>query len=502
MPHLWHYDALKPDLMEACELITAKEAERRVLVLENPALPGESRITKSLFGGLQIILPGEIAAPHRHTQAALRFVLEGEGAYTSVDGERTFMRPGDFVITPRWTWHDHGNVGKGPMVWLDGLDMHMIKLFEASFREGSGSDAAGEVTRPEGDSEARYGGNLLPVDDSYSRPTSPMFNYRYDRTREALEQMRRRDEWSPWHGLKLKYANPKTGDYAIPTIATFIQLLPKGFKTAPYRSTASTVFVVRRGRRQKRHRRGRGRANLHLGTARHFRGAELGMSGTRRRATRCCSAIPTRACTRSSAFSAKKIAGVTMTRFLQLAALPGAMTRPWRLTKFSYYLDFAIYPLLIVALILLKIEFRGLSLVWFRWWVAGFVAWTLIEYWLHRLVFHGVPPAIQKMHLQHHDNPSAWIGVPVWYSLVLFTIAGAPLFALLGLDRGTGVLIGLLIGYTFYIGVHDAAHHRSSYLWPWFSRLRANHLRHHYHDAQAGFGVTSDVWDRLFGTKR
>jgi gentisate 1,2-dioxygenase len=247
VPHLWSYDALKADLMEACELITAKEAERRVLVLENPALPGESRITKSLFGGLQIILPGEIAAPHRHTQAALRFVIEGEGAYTSVDGERTFMRPGDFVITPSWTWHDHGNVGTGPMVWLDGLDMHMIKLFEASFREGSGSDDAGTVTRPEGDSAARYGANLLPVEDSYSRPTSPIFNYRYDKTREALEETRRKNEWNAWHGLKLKYANPKTGDYAIPTIATFIQLLPKGFKTAPYRSTASTVFVCIEG---------------------------------------------------------------------------------------------------------------------------------------------------------------------------------------------------------------------------------------------------------------
>jgi gentisate 1,2-dioxygenase len=246
-PHLWRYADLKPYLLEACELITAKEAERRVLVLENPSLPGESRITKSLFGGLQIILPGEIAAPHRHSQAALRFVIEGEGAYTSVDGERTTMHPGDFVITPSWTWHDHGNTGTGPMVWLDGLDMHMIKLFEASFREGSDSDDASAPDRPEGDSEARYGANLLPVEDSYHRPTSPVFNYRYDRTREALEQMRRRDQWSPWHGLKLKYANPLTGDYAIPTLATFIQLLPKDFKTAPYRATDSTVFACIEG---------------------------------------------------------------------------------------------------------------------------------------------------------------------------------------------------------------------------------------------------------------
>jgi gentisate 1,2-dioxygenase len=246
-PHLWRYADAKPYLLEACELITAKEAERRVLILENPALPGDSRITQSLFAGLQIILPGEIAPPHRHSQAALRFVLEGEGAYTSVDGERTTMHPGDFVITPSWTWHDHGNTGAGPMVWLDGLDMHMIKLFEASFREGAGTDQAMAPERPEGDSEARYGANLLPVEDSYQRPTSPVFNYRYDRTREALEAMRRRDEWSRWHGLKLKYANPKTGDYAIPTLATFIQLLPKGFKTAPYRCTASTVFVCIEG---------------------------------------------------------------------------------------------------------------------------------------------------------------------------------------------------------------------------------------------------------------
>ncbi len=247
-PHLWKYDSLRPFLLESCKLITAKEAERRVLVLENPALPGESRITRSLFGGLQIILPGEIAPPHRHSQAALRFIIEGKGAYTAVDGERTTMHPGDFVITPSWTWHDHGNNGDGPMVWLDGLDMHMIKLFEASFREGSDSDEAMEPERDEGDSFARYGSNLAPVEDDYSRPTSPVFNYPYDRTREALEAMKRRDKWSPWHGLKMKYINPRTGDYAMPTIATFIQLLPKGFKTQPYRSTDSTVFVCTEGR--------------------------------------------------------------------------------------------------------------------------------------------------------------------------------------------------------------------------------------------------------------
>jgi sterol desaturase/sphingolipid hydroxylase (fatty acid hydroxylase superfamily) len=173
----------------------------------------------------------------------------------------------------------------------------------------------------------------------------------------------------------------------------------------------------------------------------------------------------------------------------------------WRLTKFSYYLDFGIYPVLIVMLVLLKHEIAGPSLGWLRWWVVGFVAWTLIEYWLHRLVFHGLLPAIARMHMLHHANPSAWIGVPVWYSLVFFVAGGVPLVFLFGVEAGIGLTIGLLIGYTLYIGIHDAAHHRSSYLWPWFSRLRINHLRHHHQNAQAGFGVTSDFWDRLFGTK-
>ena len=245
--HIWRYADLRPYIEEACRLITAQEAERRVLVLENPGLPGQSRVTRSLFCGLQTILPGEVAPPHRHSQAALRFILEGDGAYTAVDGERTTMHVGDFVITPSWTWHDHGNPSDAPMVWMDGLDMHMIKLFESSFREGAGTTDAMEPDRQEGDSEARFGANMLPVDNDYNRPTSPVFNYPYARTREALETMKRRDKWSPWHGLKMKYINPMTGDYAIPTLATFMTLLPKGFKTAPYRSTAGTVFTCVEG---------------------------------------------------------------------------------------------------------------------------------------------------------------------------------------------------------------------------------------------------------------
>ena len=109
VPALWRYRELRPSLMEAGQLITAEEAIRRVLVLENPAIRGQAAITNTLYAGLQLILPGEIAPSHRHTQSALRFVVEGRGAYSAVDGERTTMAPGDFIITPSWTWHDHGN---------------------------------------------------------------------------------------------------------------------------------------------------------------------------------------------------------------------------------------------------------------------------------------------------------------------------------------------------------------------------------------------------------
>ena len=111
---LWRYDEMRPFIAEAGRIITAEEAERRVLILENPGLPGMSRITQSLYAGLQLILPGEIAHSHRHSASALRFVLEGSGAYTSVDGERVTMKPGDFILTPFWSFHDHGNPGKDP----------------------------------------------------------------------------------------------------------------------------------------------------------------------------------------------------------------------------------------------------------------------------------------------------------------------------------------------------------------------------------------------------
>ena len=245
-PHIWHYDEVRPALMEAGELITAKEAERRVLILENPGLRGQSKVTTSLYAGLQLVLPGEVAPAHRHSQSALRFVLEGNGAHTAVAGERTSMQPGDFVITPNWAWHDHGNESDQPMVWLDGLDIPLVQFLDASFAEMLGQDEQ-PVSRPEGDSHARFGEGLLPVDYEAGSPTSPVFNYPYERSRAALETMHRMQEWDPCHGLKMRYVNPVDGGFAMPTMATFLQLLPKGFQTEGYRSTDATVFVCVEG---------------------------------------------------------------------------------------------------------------------------------------------------------------------------------------------------------------------------------------------------------------
>jgi gentisate 1,2-dioxygenase len=250
-PAIWHYRDIRPCLMQSGGLISAQEATRRVLILENPGLKGLTSITHSLFAGLQLLLPGEVAPAHRHTQSALRFIIEGHGAYTAVDGERTAMQPGDFVITPSWTWHDHGNDTQEPMVWLDGLDIQIVKLLSASFAEQAPAEVQA-VTRPEGDSAARFGNNLLPIDWKPEVKTSPVFNYPYARTREALQTLSRNGEPDPYHGYKMRYINPASGDYAMPTMGTFIQLLPKGFSTGPYRSTDGTVYVAVEGTGESR----------------------------------------------------------------------------------------------------------------------------------------------------------------------------------------------------------------------------------------------------------
>ena len=251
VPALWSYQTVRPYLMEAGRLISAQQAERRVLVMENPGLRGASSITRSLYAGFQLILPGEVAPSHRHTQSALRFVIEGGGAYTAVNGERTLMHPGDFIITPSWTFHDHGNPGDTPVVWLDGLDIPMVAFFDAGFAERYHQPSQ-PLTRPEGDALLRYGSNLLPLEFESETGATPLLAYPYARSRAVLEGLRSHALPHATHGFKLQYSNPATGGYPTPTIAAYLQLLPQGFRGKSHRSTDGTVYSVVEGRGRSR----------------------------------------------------------------------------------------------------------------------------------------------------------------------------------------------------------------------------------------------------------
>jgi len=245
-PQLWHYDGLRDLLLESADLISAEDAERRVLILENSGLPGTSAITEMLFAGLQLVMPGEIAPSHRHSPAALRFILEGQGAYTAVNGQKLPMHPGDFIVTPSWSWHDHGHHGNGPFVWLDVLDLPTVRYTGAIFFEEY-PDLRYPESRPPLDSFYRYGANMVPAEHAAGATHSPLLSYPYEQTRTALEHLKQHSEWDRCHGLKMEFIDPTTGGAAIPTISTFIQLLPKGLETAAYRSTDGTVFCVVEG---------------------------------------------------------------------------------------------------------------------------------------------------------------------------------------------------------------------------------------------------------------
>ena len=156
------------------------------------------------------------------------------------------MHPGDFILTPSWTSHDHANPSDEPAIWLDGLDIPMVNLFDSSFSEHAPTDRQ-SVTRSEGDASARYGANLLPVEYTPTSGSAPLLAYPYAQSREALDRVARSGPLDPRHGIKMQYTNPVTGGYPMPTIGAFLQLLPPGFSGEPYRSTDATVFCVAEG---------------------------------------------------------------------------------------------------------------------------------------------------------------------------------------------------------------------------------------------------------------
>jgi gentisate 1,2-dioxygenase len=247
--HRWSYGEARDYLMRAGDLISAEQAERRVLILENPGMAEQSAIVPSLYAGLQLILPGEIAPCHRHAQCALRFVMEGEGAYTTVDGEKAIMRPFDLVLTPSMQWHDHGNPTDTPMIWLDGLDIPTVRLFDASFAERLPEKVHPE-TAPFGDSASRYGQNMRPMRGTVAdrRPANqPLFHYPYATWRKALTELAQSAPIDPHMGHALEFINPANGGPVMPTIAAHVRLIPQDFATSPRRSSEGMIVVVVEG---------------------------------------------------------------------------------------------------------------------------------------------------------------------------------------------------------------------------------------------------------------
>ena len=250
VPHIWRWRDIKPMMLRGGDLISPQEAERRVLMLINPSFEAKSaRTVGMIFGGIQFLMPGEIADSHRHSPNAQRFIIEGEGSYTAVEGERTIMKKGDFVTTPAWRWHDHGNESDQPMAWLDGLDLPFANLLDANFFEDyvEGDGQMQPIYRQEGDSIHRWGRGMRPAWQEPIEPRqSPVLNYRWTDCRDNLHALRE-EEGSPFDGIIMAYVNPLNGGPTLPTISAYLQLLRKGEHTRSHRHTSSTIYHVAEG---------------------------------------------------------------------------------------------------------------------------------------------------------------------------------------------------------------------------------------------------------------
>ena len=246
VPHIWRWCDVRPALAQAGDLVTAQEAERRVLMLINPAYTTPTLRTVGLmFSGIQMIRPGEAAGRHRHAPNAQRFIIEGTNAYSTVDGERTMMSKGDFVLTPSWSWHDHGNETDHDVIWLDGLDVAFINMLDANFFEDG--DDVPPPEAPTGDSHSRWGRNMRPAWQPADRAArNALVLYPWQEARDTLHALRA-DKGSPFDGIVMQYVNPRTGGPTLPTIASSLQLLRRGEHTRRHRHTSSAVYHVAEG---------------------------------------------------------------------------------------------------------------------------------------------------------------------------------------------------------------------------------------------------------------
>jgi gentisate 1,2-dioxygenase len=245
VPHRWSWREARPLLHEAARLVPLEQAERRVLVLENPGLKGTYSITSTLYAGLQVILPGEAAPSHHHTPAALRLVVEGAGAFTTVDGVKCAMEHGDFIITPPMRWHDHGHEGHEPVVWLDGLDIPLVRAFDASWVSRT-RPAAPPTTATDSSEDELTAAGLVPRRSRYEVTGYPQIRWPWRATRRALATLAAATP--PEQPVALTYVTPTTGAAPLPTMGAEAQWLRPGEMARHGRSTASRVFHVIEGR--------------------------------------------------------------------------------------------------------------------------------------------------------------------------------------------------------------------------------------------------------------
>lgn len=249
-PWVWPWSAIYSCLMESGEVVKLggidDAAKRRTVQLVNPAITNLKATSRTIQMSIQLVKPGERAECHRHTAAALRFVVEGDGTgYTNVEGEQMLMEPGDLVLTPNWTWHDHFNPGKNNLVWLDVLDSHLSNYLDASFHENYGEGPAQPITKRDGYCRQGFG----PVRPRTANPDNRAlpYTYKWRDTLNALKEAATAGQVDPYDGVLLEYTHPLSGGPTMPTIGCWAQLIPPGVTTKPQRHTSSTIYHVVQG---------------------------------------------------------------------------------------------------------------------------------------------------------------------------------------------------------------------------------------------------------------
>ena len=240
----WSYQAIKPLLLQAGALTPIEKAERRVLVLANPGHGlDKMQASAAMYLGMQLLLPGEWAPSHRHTPNAVRMIVEGEGAYTTVNGEKCPMRRGDLILTPTGLWHEHGHDGTGPVIWLDVLDLPLVYYMEASYHV----DGERQTLQP-GCGDATYAaGGMVPTKMfERSGKAYPMLRYPWVQARAALVTLAA--DQPALQAVQLTYVNPETGADAQNILGFYaLMLRPGQLLTLPVRSPAMVFHVIEGG---------------------------------------------------------------------------------------------------------------------------------------------------------------------------------------------------------------------------------------------------------------